>query len=125
MRGKATPTAGDEARTLRAQAQLLELVPEAILVREVGTAPIVYWNRGAEELYGWPRAEALGRVSHDLLRTEFPCALGEIEAALAEHGRWEGELRQTTRNGRSLRVLSRWAVQRDQQGQPIAYLEVN
>src|SRR5919199_6687010 len=122
MRREATPTAGDEARALRAQAQLLELVPEAILVREVGTAAIVYWNRGAEELYGWPRTEALGRVSHDLLRTEFPCPLGDIEAALAEHGRWEGELRQTTRDGRRLQVVSRWAVQRDGDGQPIAYL---
>jgi PAS domain S-box-containing protein len=115
----------EDWRTLRSQAQLVELAPEAILVREVGTAFILFWNRGAEELYGWPRTQALGRVSHDLLRTEFPCALGDIEAALAEHGRWEGELRQRTRDGRRLQVLSRWAVQRDEQGQPIAYLEVN
>jgi PAS domain S-box-containing protein len=125
MCGDRPPTVGDDARALRAQAQLLELVPEAILVREVGTAAIVYWNRGAEELYGWTRAEALGRVSHDLLRTEFPCPLGEIEAELDQHGRWQGELVHTTRDGRHLVVRSQWAVQTDERAQPIAYLEVN
>src|ERR687884_444431 len=120
MRGDRTPTAGDDARALRAQAQLLELVPEAILVREIGSAAIVFWNRGAEELYGWTRAEAVGRVSHELLRTEFPCPLHEIEADLLQRGRWEGELVQTTREGRHLVVSSRWALQRDERARPLA-----
>jgi PAS domain-containing protein len=46
---------GEDWRTLRSQAQLVELAPEAILVREVGTGTILFWNRGAEDLYGWTR----------------------------------------------------------------------
>jgi PAS domain-containing protein len=82
------PDRGEDWRALRSQAQLVELAPEAILVREVGTGTILFWNHGAEELYGWTRAEALGQVSHELLRTEFPRPLEAIERELAEHGRW-------------------------------------
>src|ERR687884_2110289 len=53
------------------QAQLLELAADAILVRDVGTGRIRYWNRGAEQLYGWSRAEALGQVAGRLLQTQF------------------------------------------------------
>src|SRR5205085_432959 len=93
------PHPGEDWRTLRSQAQLVELAHEAILVREVGSGAILFWNRGAEELYGWPRAEALGQISHKLLRTEFSCSLHEIERELTEHGRWQGELAHTTRDG--------------------------
>ena len=59
------------AAEARRQARLLELSREAILAWELGGA-IVYWNTGAEELYGYPRGEAVGRVSHQLLRTVHP-----------------------------------------------------
>src|SRR5689334_447808 len=101
--------AGMENPTLlRAQADLVELAPAALLVRDLDTGAIVFWNRGAEELYGWPRAEALGRVSHELLQTEFRRPLVEIEAELEEHGHWEGDLVHTTRDGRRLLISSRW-----------------
>jgi PAS domain S-box-containing protein len=119
------PDPRDDARALRAQAQLVELAPEAILVREIGTGAILFWNTGATEMYGWRRDEVLGRVSHELLATAFPEPLEAIEAELASHGRWEGELMQSTRDHRRITVASRWAVQRDEQGQPVAYLEVN
>ena len=69
-------------RAIRAQAQLVELAPEAILVREIGSGVILFWNRGAEELYGYTRQQALGQVSHALLRTEFAEPLVDIEARL-------------------------------------------
>jgi len=110
---------------LRAQAQLIELAAAAVLVRELGTGVILFWNRGAEEVYGWTRAEALGRVSHELLKTEFAQPLAQVESALQQHGRWAGELGHTTRDGRHIVVASRWAVARDDLGKPTAYLEVN
>jgi hypothetical protein len=52
-------------------------------------------------MYGWRRREALGRISHELLETEFPGPLEAIEAELASRDRWAGELVQSTRAGRS------------------------
>ena len=112
-------------RALRAQAQLIELAAAAVLVRELGSGVILFWNRGAEEVYGWTPAEALGNVSHELLKTQFPQPLAEIEATLSQRGHWAGELGHTTRDGSQIVVASRWAVARDDLGNPTAYLEVN
>ena len=87
----------------RWQARLLDLSREAILAWELGGA-IVYWNAGAEALYGFPREEALGRVSHELLRTVHPIDPAAFEAALAEAGHWVGELVHATRDGREVVV---------------------
>ena len=77
-----SPNHDDHA--LRRQAELIELAPDAILVREVSTGVILFWNRGAQEMYGWQRDEALGSISHELLQTVFPRPIEEIEAELSE-----------------------------------------
>ncbi len=107
------------------QVGLLDLAHDAILVRGFSDSTIRYWNRGAEELYGWGREETVGRVSHTLLETGFPRPLEEIQVELARVGRWEGELAHTRRDGKRLVVASRWALQRDEWGRPIATLEIN
>ncbi|HTX40905.1 MAG TPA: PAS domain S-box protein [Acidobacteriaceae bacterium] len=89
------------------QTKLLDQAYEPIIVRDHGDR-IVYWNKGAERLYGWTAAHALGRTTHDLLKTEFPVALEEIANQLEEEGHWEGELVHTTRAGQRVTVLSRW-----------------
>jgi PAS domain S-box-containing protein len=106
------------------QASLLDLTHDSIFVRDVDDI-ISYWNRGAELQYGWSRAEAVGRVSHQLMHTVFPAPLPEIEAELSRTGRWEGELIHTKRDGTQLVVASRWSVQRDEQGRPTHVLETN
>ena len=60
------------------QAELLDLAREGIFVRDM-TGAITHWYRGAEQMYGWTKQRAVGRVSHDLLRTKFPKPLSEIE----------------------------------------------
>lgn len=97
----------------REQAQLLDLTSDAIIVRDPNDR-ITFWNGGAEELYGWKRAEALGRIGHHLLHTEFPVPLEDIKQILLRTGRWEGELVQTTRGGSKLSVLSRWSTDRSE-----------
>jgi PAS domain S-box-containing protein len=89
------------------QAQLLDQVYEPILVRDPQDR-IVYWNKGAERLYGWTAAEALGRVSHELLQTTFREPLEEITKRLESDGHWEGELYHRTRAGKRVTLLSRW-----------------
>src|SRR5207253_7471163 len=93
---------------LRAQAELIELAPDAILVREISSGAILFWNRGAQNMYGWHADEALGHVSNELLQTVFPRPIEEIEAELVRSGRWEGELVHVTRDGRRVVVASRW-----------------
>lgn len=112
------------ARTLREQASLLDLTHDSIFVRDMNDV-ITYWNHGAELLYGWPSKEAIGKVSHELLRTVFPAPLDEIKAALLATDRWEGELSHTKQDGTTVTVASRWSLQRDERGRPVATLETN
>lgn len=109
---------------LREQATLLDLVRDGILVRDLlGT--IVYWSAGAADMYGWTRDEALGRVSHQLLRAEYPRPLSEIEQHVLRTGDWEGEVSQLTRDGSRVLVASRWTLTRTERGTPEGFLEVN
>lgn len=109
---------------LREQAKLLDLTHDAIFVRDMNGV-IQYWNRGAEEFYGWKAEQALGKVTHDLLQTAFPAPLAQIQAELLSAGRWEGELAHTKKDGTTVVVASRWSLQRDGQGAPFAILETN
>jgi PAS domain S-box-containing protein len=109
---------------LREHASLLDLTHDTVFVRDMNDV-ITYWNRGAEQRYGWSTKEAVGRVSHELTQTTFPAPLQEINAELLETGRWEGELVHTRRDGTAVTVASRWALQRDESGKPIAILETN
>jgi len=108
----------------RQQAELLDLTHDAIFVRSLSSS-IVYWNRGAERLYGWQREDAMRKVSHELLHTEFPIPLAEIEAEVRDKGAWEGELVHHRRDGAPIVVSSRWALQLDSSNQPMRILEIN
>ena len=109
---------------LREQAGLLDLTHDTVFVRDINDV-ITYWNRGAEERYGWTREEALDKVSHQLTQTVFPAPLAEINAELHRTGRWEGELIHTKRDGTEVVVASRWSLQRDERGRPVTILETN
>ena len=109
---------------LHEQASLLDITHDAIIARDLNDV-ITYWNRGAEQRYGWSREEALGKTPHRLLRTVFPVSLEEIMSTLLSTDRWEGELVHTKRDGTEVVVASRWSVQRDAAGRPAAILETN
>jgi len=108
----------------REQAELLDLTHDAIFVRDIA-GKVTYWNRSAEQLYGWPKEEAIGRKSHELLDTRFPRPIEEIEALVYERGSWEGELVHRRGDGSQINVSSRWAVKRGPDGNPVAILETN
>lgn len=110
--------------TLREQANLLNLTTDAIFVRDLDLR-IKYWNRGAEDLYGWTAEEARGEVSSELLKTVFPFPVERVKEELLANGRWEAELLRTTKNGTQIVVASRWSLQRDDKGAPIGILETN
>ncbi len=91
---------------LRRQADLLDQSHDAILTWKIGGG-ITYWSRGAELLYGYTAEEAIGRSSHELLRTRSPISMQEVEARITREGSWYGELGHTTREGRLIVVESR------------------
>jgi PAS domain S-box-containing protein len=103
---------------LREQASLLDLTHDSIVARRFDDDVITYRNRGAEELYGWQRAETVGRVGSELRKTAVPLPLDEIKAELVRVGRWEGELVNNKRDGTPVLVTSRWSLQRDRYGRP-------
>jgi PAS domain S-box-containing protein len=106
------------------QASLLNLTHDTIFVRDMNSV-ISYWNRGAQELYGWTAEEAIGKRSDELLKTVYPLPDENIRAELLATGRWEGELETSRADGSAVTVASRWSLRRDDQGQPAAILETN
>src|SRR5579884_10267 len=109
---------------LHIQKSLIELAYDAILLRDP-QSHVLLWNQGAQELYGWTQDAVIGKVTHVLLQTRFPESQAAVDAALEEQGQWEGELTHTRSNGTQLVVESRQVLIRDEEGQPIAILEVN
>lgn len=91
---------------LKQQADMLNHSSDAILAWKIGGG-IVYWNRGAEELYGWRSQEVIGRGSHELLNTNSLPTVTDMEACLIREGRWSGELSHVTKDGRQVIVESR------------------
>lgn len=106
------------------QASLIDIGTDAIFVRDLENR-ILFWSRGAENLYGWTAEESVGKVAHELFHTE---SLSELEAALkttVEQGSWQGELEKTTKTRRKIIVASRWTRIHNQFGQTQSILTVN
>jgi len=92
------------------QAGLLDLSSDAIMVRDLNGV-ISSWNQGAETLYGFSKAEAVGRTALELLDTRFPRPLVELEAELRAAGSWSGELVHRRKDGRLVTVITRWVLE--------------
>ena len=104
-----------QEQELQQQADLLNLANEAIFARQLDSR-IIFWNRGAEQLYGYSQNEAVGSLSHQLLETEFPKGWDHFGASLIEAGEWTGELKQKTKYGRRIDVESRFKLIDDRAG---------
>jgi PAS domain S-box-containing protein len=114
----------ERTEAIRRQADLIELSHEPIIVKDLESR-ILFWSRGAEEAYGWTKAEAEGNIIHSFLKTQFPVPFDEHMAALTGVGHWKGELVHTRKDGSELTVLSRQVLQRDEAGTPIDIMEIN
>jgi len=109
---------------LAEQARLLDLTNDAIIVRDDNDR-ITYWNTGATKTYGYMPQEALGKVTHNLFKSEHPEPLPKIYEKLYRDNYWEGEIVHTSRDGRRLAVFSRWVLDRDARGNRAYILETN
>jgi PAS domain S-box-containing protein len=109
---------------IREQAALLDVTTDAICVRDLNNQ-IIFWNKGAETLYGWQAIEAWGKNASELLYDE---PSPEIEAALLQtisKGKWQGELTKLTKIGKEILVASRWSLVCDEQEKPKSILSVD
>ena len=116
----------DISPQVAAEKRLCELVGTldlaTVMVRGLdGT--IQFWSRGCERLYGWAPEEVVGRSAHELLQTEFPMPLAEIEAILLRDDAWHGDLRHVCRDGTPVVVAAHKALRRDERGRPAAVME--
>ena len=110
---------------LQLRAELLDQAHDAVIVREPAESRVTFWNREAQAIYGYSRAERVGQITHELLATVFPESRQAVDDALKRDGRWFGELRHTRKDGGVIVVSSRQALQRADDGQPIAIIELN
>ena len=109
---------------IREQAALLDQAQDAIIVRDLDQK-ILFWNKGAQHIYGWTAEEAVGRNAVDLMLNEQSKQFEEARQAVGKNGKWKGEVYQTRRDGAEIIVESRWTLVRDEQGRPKAVLVIN
>jgi PAS domain S-box-containing protein len=103
-------------RQIAQQAALLDIASDAITVRDLDHR-ILYWNRGAERLYGFTAAEAVGQQAYQLLHSNI-VDHSEIMAGLLERGEWSGERPKLTKTGQPITVAARWTLVRNEVEQP-------
>jgi PAS domain S-box-containing protein len=106
------------------QAALLELTQDSVFVIDMDGA-VLFWSRGAEAMMGYTKAEAAGKIAHDLLCTDFPRPFAQIMAELLQVGHWEGDLIKTAKDGRRVVVSGRWALQWGKRDQAPRVLVIN
>jgi two-component system, cell cycle sensor histidine kinase and response regulator CckA len=114
----------EAAAQIAAQAQLLNLATDAIIVRDLEDR-IEFWNQGAERLYGFTRAEILGRKSTEFIPPASQEVFNLAKRLTVEQGHWEGEKEHVTKDGNQVIVMSRWTLVRNQSGEPERILAIN
>lgn len=106
------------------QAALLDKAQDAIVVRDL-EQNIIFWNKGAERLYGWTAREAIGKNANEILYKEPPPQLIEAQKTVIEKGEWTGELHQLRKNGKEIIVESLWTLVYGDEGKPKSILIIN
>ncbi|PMQ01389.1 MAG: hypothetical protein CBR30_06055 [Dictyoglomus sp. NZ13-RE01] len=112
-----------ERDVVKEQADLLDWATDAIIVKDLEDR-ILFWNKGAERLYGWKKEEVLGKKV-----TEFhfkDISLHEkIKEKVLREGEWMGEVEQKNKDGKDIIVGNRWVLVRDKEGKPTKIMVIN
>jgi PAS domain S-box-containing protein len=112
------------AQKIQEQAALLNIATDAIIVRDLASR-IQFWNNGAESIYGWTAAEAIGIRAERLFCPDIPLEAVSAFNTVQQEGAWQGELRKLTKAGKEVIVESRWTLVRDEAGNPRSILSVD
>jgi two-component system cell cycle sensor histidine kinase/response regulator CckA len=111
-------------QTLKEQAELIDIATDAFLMRDL-EGRVLFWSRGAEQIYGWRADEAIGQSVDQLLRPEPIHSLQTAWQRVISRGDWQGELTKCAKNGEKRLIESRWTLVRDADGNPRAVLSVD
>ena len=108
---------------IREQARLLDLAQDAIVVRDLNRR-ILYWNHGAEVMFGWPASDVLEKDMTEQIFRNMD-ALVAAEKILLEKDEWNGELHCFAKSGKEVIVSSRWTLVKNEEGKPASILSIN
>jgi PAS domain S-box-containing protein len=111
------------AERLEEQAALLDKAQDAIIVRDL-RGGIVFWNKGAERMYGWTPEEAVGRNIGTLIYQDVR-KFNDINDRMLDQGEWFGEVQHVTKNQHDLTVQAHFTLVRDEHGYPKSVLTIN
>jgi hypothetical protein len=109
---------------IREQASMLDQAHDAITVRDIHTQRVTFWNQGAERLFGWTRAEAMGREMGELTHPD-PHVQEIVTGELLKTGEWRGEYSKTTKDGKKLTISGHVTLLLDSRGDPKAALAID
>ena len=109
---------------LREQATLLDNAQDAIIVRDLNDN-VLFWNKSAERIYGWPKAAVTGRNIKNIVYKNSLTQYDEAKRKVISDGEWQGELRQLTKDDKEIIVESRWTLVCDDRGEPKSVLVIN
>ena len=109
---------------LQQKMEMLDRSSNGIIIWDMNDK-IIYWNQGAENIYGWKKTEAINQNIHRFLGTNFLTSKTEFMEKFIQNGSWNGELKHQTKDNETLVIFSRWTLQRDERGNPHAVLEIN
>jgi PAS domain S-box-containing protein len=110
-------------RQIEEQTTLLDKTQDAILIFDP-EGRILFWNKGAEHVYGWTRQEAADRFVGEFIYADNQ-KFKEINALTLENGEWSGELHHLSKDRQELIVETRWSILRDKEGYPKSVLAIN
>ncbi len=110
-------------QSLQEQASLLDKAQDAILVRDLEHR-ILYWNKGAERLYGWTAEEMIGHIPLDDVYDDLG-RFDEAQKLVLQDGEWNGQILQRRKDGNLLTIEAHWTLVRDEAGRPKSVLAIN
>ena len=104
------------------QAALIDQTHDVIAVRDLQHR-VVFWNKGAERLFGWSAEEVVGRRINELIQHD-ATSFQEAVQTVFRDGKWNGEMTKITKSGDQITVLSSWTLLQDAQKRPKSILVI-
>jgi two-component system cell cycle sensor histidine kinase/response regulator CckA len=109
-------------RQITEQAAFLDKAQDAILNCDL-EGRVLFWNKGAERMYGLSKEEALGRRIVDVVCAA-PASFARGFRTVLEMGEFSDETEHMTKDGRKLIVEVRRTLIRDDDGHPKSVLAI-
>jgi diguanylate cyclase (GGDEF)-like protein/PAS domain S-box-containing protein len=113
-----------DPRNNRFHALLLDAVGQAVIAADL-QGKVIYWNRAAQELYGWSAEEAIGRPIMEVTPSEELMEQAEeIMTELMAGRSWTGEFAVRRKDGTTFPALVTDTPAHDEEGNLVAIIGV-